>query len=121
MTKPAPKHLPPEAKKLWKRLLKELETSNYVEHLDYELLEMLCRSYADWREATVRLETSEKVIVTKTGYSQPSPWLKIKRDAEELFLKLSARFGVSPLSRSKIKPEEDKTTDVPRQWKGLTG
>jgi phage terminase small subunit len=50
------------------------------------------------------------VEVALSGYRQQSVYLIIARKAEEMYLKLSAEFGMSPAARTRVTPSDPQQT-----------
>lgn len=118
--KAAPKRLKAEGKKLWKKLLPELDALGFLNSIDYEALEALCDCWQTYVFCTDQLAKSTEPMYfkAKSGFAQPNPLIAIKQRALDTFVKLCVKFGIMPYSRDKIRHEEKKA-DKPTKWAGL--
>jgi len=95
-----PKHLRPEARKEFRRLLKALGVM--LTPVDRTVLSILCTSWARHVDAESRIAEGGEVVLTKSGNEIQSPWLGISNRAAVLHAKLCAEFGLTPSSRTRI-------------------
>lgn len=104
-----PHYLSFTAKQEWKRLCKELASLGLLTNLDRSMLAAYCQAYSVWKEAAEKISTEGLMIESPSGYEMQSPYVSILNKQVEIMIKLSAEFGMSPASRTKIKvskPEE---------------
>jgi P27 family predicted phage terminase small subunit len=112
-----PKHLAREAKKLWKKLVPELEANKLSATLFRTALEGLCSAYALMLQAqatiaelgpTMKVEKLHPATgaVVSTSY-RPRPEVKIARDSWQFIRQVWGDFGMSPATVGRI--------EVPKQ------
>lgn len=110
-----PKWLSQEAKRLWKELVPQLRSiPGLIQCVDVSAVELLCESYAQWREAALILQKEGQTFTTPNGYVQQRPEVAIAQKNAKLVKELCAEFGLTPSSRSRINlklPEGDDGFD----------
>ena len=110
-----PVHLSKEAKQYWKETFKLLAGVGVLTEMDADSLSLYCESKARWVHAKKQIEKDGLVIVAQSGFPVQSPWLQIANKAHEQMLKISAEFGMTPSSMSRIcvavKPEDENPFD----------
>src|SRR5258708_4749043 len=90
-----PEHLSEIAGELWDRIVAELPRLGLLKELDGPSLEMLCETYALWRDAKSKRErlgalgkNSQGVII--------APWTSLERQAAQEFRSWCSEFGLTP-------------------------
>jgi P27 family predicted phage terminase small subunit len=130
-----PSWLSAEAKAEWRRVVPELHRIGVLVVLDRAALAAYCQAFAEFVEATRRLEKEGHIIdspitsrkrVTVDGKAEwetvvigyrkvPHPAVRLQRSAMTICRQYLAEFGLSPLSRPRIqatpppKPENPKS------------
>lgn len=135
-----PKHLWPEARKEWKRVGTELVKHGLVSNLDRAALSLYCQAWARlvWAESmmTRAMNAAEAGRVTAEekgeewkggdGIMVPSPngslvyshhWVVQRRAAQEVHWYLQS-FGMSPSSRGRVSPSDNRQTSLPLDGDG---
>lgn len=107
---PCPTHLPDEAKKVWKRVVPELDRLGLLTIVDKELLIIYCQSYADWFKATEWIKEHGDVFAVKdekgkVKYVQQMPQVAIASKAAERVHKIAQQFGLTPAARASLSVE----------------
>ncbi len=116
-----PKWLPPEAKREWRRIYRELMRNGLMTRADRALLAAFCLAWARIRDAQEmidgRAEISVKqengkckmmpveggtVIVTDKGNLIQHPAVGMMNQAIQMLSGLAAHFGFSPAARARI-------------------
>lgn len=142
-----PKHLWPEARKEWKRVSSELERYGLISKLDRAALSLYCQAWARlvWAETrmTRAMECAEEKRAAAEakgedwkggdGIMVPSPngslvyshhWVVQRRAAQEVHWYLQS-FGLSPSSRGRVNPSDNRQASLPldaagkNSWKDL--
>lgn len=117
-----PDHLRDEAAREYLRLGEELWRYNLVSSIDRGVLAMIATVWARyvWAEEKIREYNDkdpqgERGLVDRTpnAYKVMSVYLQISNAAMTQYLKLAAEFGLSPASRSKVKPGESSQGVLP--------
>ena len=97
-----PPELGPVARREWDRLVGELGKLKLVTNLDRAALAAYCGAYALWSEATEAIQKYGTMVKSPSGYPIQSPYLAIANRQAELMMRISAEFGFTPASRSRI-------------------
>lgn len=96
-----PKHLTPRSAAVWKEVAPMLRRIHLLTEADVISLEMLCDAVADYRFA--RQECGDKFVATSGKGSQMlSQWLVAALASSKRAESFMSRFGMDPVSRSKI-------------------
>lgn len=117
-----PKHLSKEGRKEWRRITVELEENGIVSRLDRAALAIYCQTWgrlvlaeqaleAKRRQAEeAGLDEAEAVFIQKTptGFHRESALLRIVGRLQQDCDRYLASFGMSPSSRSKVKPSDNR-------------
>jgi phage terminase small subunit len=135
-----PKHLWPEAKKEWKRVSIELEQYGLISKLDRASLSLYCQAWARlvWAETMMTramniaeagraaAEAEGKGWTGGDGIMVPSPngslvyshhWVVQRRAAQEVHWYLQS-FGMSPSSRGRVSPSDNRQQSLPLDGAG---
>lgn len=111
-----PSFLPPEAKRIWKKLAAPLEQLGLLTEIDGATLAAFCAAYARWEVAEKMLKDKDgghqEVIETTNGNKVQNPYVGIAHTAMKIMLQYGRELGLSPsarssLSISKLTGEED--------------
>jgi P27 family predicted phage terminase small subunit len=79
---------------------------------DVHLMAIFAHELWTYETAVSKLKTASKhVIVTKTGYSQPSPWIAIRNQAQKNIIAIGSLFGFDPLSRMRFDENQTEKED----------
>ena len=136
----APKHLWPAAKKEWKRISAELEVYGLISKLDRAALALYCQAWARWVWAEEMLTRNMKLaaegeakaiadgktwdggdgfmIPTTNGNFAYSPYWVAARQAGDQVDKFLASFGMSPSSRARVSPSDNRQQSLPLDGAG---
>lgn len=135
-----PKHLWPEARKEWKRVSAELERYGLISKLDRASLSLYCQAWARlvWAETMLTRamdQAEEKRSAAEAkgedwkggdGIMVPSPngalvyshhWVVQRRAAQEVHWYLQS-FGMSPSSRGRVSPSDNRQRSLPLDGDG---
>lgn len=116
---PCPRHIDTEAKREWRRVTKELHASGMLAKIDRAALAAYCQSWSRWVEAEENTRKAGLVVKTKNGHPMLNPYLTIANEAMRQMLKYLTEFGMTPSSRSRVSPLEDKPSDSSDPWAGI--
>jgi P27 family predicted phage terminase small subunit len=122
----APRHLSKEARKEWKRITVELAELGLVSRLDRAALSIYCQTWgrlvlaenaleAKRRHAEEQgLDEAEEVFTqrTPTGFLRESALIRIVGKLQQDCDRYLASFGMSPSSRARVKPSENRQADL---------
>jgi len=121
-----PRHLSPEARKEWRRITKELADVGLVSRLDRAALAIYCQTWSRMvlaeqalnakRQQAVENDQDEAeavfIQVTPTGFQRESALLRIVGKLQQDCDRYLASFGMSPSSRSRVKPSQNRKGDL---------
>ncbi len=96
-----PTWLEPEAKKEWKRLVKQLEMIGILSEIDMTAFAGYCQAYARWKEAEEFISKHGVVVKTPSGYWQQVPHVSIAQTYLKIMHKFCEEFGLTPSARSR--------------------
>lgn len=97
-----PRELSPVAKKEWRRLARQLLVLRLVTDLDRAMLAAYCQAFALWAEAVAALRKYGTMVKSPSGFPMQSPYVAVANKQAELMIRISAEFGFTPSSRSRI-------------------
>lgn len=100
---PVPKHLTPEARKVWRTLGKKLLGYGLLTETDGAVFGMLCTVIADMATIEELRQEKDFVYITDKGNRTPEPLVWIAKSLRSEALALAREFGMTPASRSGIK------------------
>lgn len=99
----APAHLKGDERTKWDELAAELHELGMLTTLDRDALAMYCVLFVRWTKAEQVIRQKGEIIKTTNGNIVQNPYLSIANRALEQLNKLSAEFGMTPSSRSRVK------------------
>lgn len=114
VNEPKPKPIPPkcpawmapEGKKLWKRLMPELERLGLMTIVDGAAFEAVCQNYATWVKCEKHLKkyglTMKLYTKARDEYEIPRPEVAIGQKALKSVHTFMTEFGLTPASRVKL-------------------
>jgi P27 family predicted phage terminase small subunit len=106
-----PAHLDAEAKKEWRRILKELAPLGMISKLDRAALAAYCQAWGRWVQAEEQLRKHGPVVKSPSGFPMQNPYLSIANAAMEQMRKYMVEFGLTPSSRSRIETTPQAPAD----------
>ena len=115
-----PKHLNKEARKEWRRAGRILQSIGIMTELDMAVLAGYCDAFAQWAEATIKVQETGLVYKKADGTPGLNPYLRVAREAYDRMMKAAVLLGLSPSSRAGLKVEKPKPkskTDAFRSMK----
>ncbi len=111
-----PAHLTGEARREWKRTGGHLLALGLVTEIDRGALALYCQAWGRWVDAEKNLTQFGTVIKAPGGFLMQSPYLAIANKAQQQMTKLLVEFGMSPSSRSRVTPVEQREDDTFANW-----
>lgn len=113
----APSYLTPKAKAAWRELAVVLGDMRVLTVADRKALEMLCDTYAEWRELRAVIEEHGHTYETFTAQGdkmiRPRPEVTMAADAWKRASAMLTQFGLTPSSRSKVSAGEKQEESDP--------
>lgn len=93
------------AKAAWLTFAKQLAGMRVMTKADVASLQMLCETWARWKEATKDVTKNGFMLKSPNGYPIQNPMLAVANKAQAQCLALLAEFGLTPSSRSRIRQD----------------
>lgn len=98
-----PDWLSPDAKEQWDALLPELDEVGLLTKIDVSAYTALCEAWALLKQASQALQKDGIVLLDKDGnLIRTNPTVRVIKAAMDTIRALSAEFGLTPSSRSKV-------------------
>ena len=97
-----PTWLDSEAKKEWRRTVKQLEQLGILTEVDMAAFAGYCQAYARWKEAEEFITKHGTIVKTPSGYWQQVPQVSIAQTYLKIMNKFCEQFGMTPSARSRI-------------------
>lgn len=97
-----PSHLDAEAKREWRRMVRDLEAMGLLTKVDRAALALYCQAWARWVKAVGQIEAHGEVVETGNGSVKLSPWVTVANTASKEMRALLVEFGLTPSSRSRV-------------------
>ena len=116
-----PKWLEPEAKKEWRRLVKQMETLGILTQVDMAAFAGYCQAYARWKEAEEFITQHGSIVKTPSGYWQQVPQVSIAQTYLKIMNRFAEQFGLTPASRSRIIAGNDRGGGDEDEMEALLG
>jgi P27 family predicted phage terminase small subunit len=107
----APRWLDADAKGAWRAIAPKLQRLGLLTEVDGPTLEAWCALYARWRQAENALKAGGLTYETATGFVRPRPEISIATNTLKELRLLTAEFGMTPASRSRISIAPPDTAD----------
>lgn len=98
----APSYLEGDARLKWDELVAELYPAGLLTTIDVDSLAFYCVLYGRWKRAERIVREKGEVIKTTNGNIIQNPYLSIANRALSQMTKISAEFGMTPSSRTRI-------------------
>ena len=96
-----PKHLAKRSAEVWREVAPMLRQIQVLTVADRIALELLCDAVADYRHARAQCG-DDFVVESAKGSEMLSQWLVAKLSASKRAESLMSRFGMDPVSRSRV-------------------
>jgi len=95
--------LVPEARKEWRRIVKDLAALGLLTRIDRAALAAYCDAYGRWLEANLGLQKHGMLVKGRmAGEPVRSPFLAIINQSLEQMKSFLIEFGMTPSSRSRV-------------------
>jgi len=106
-----------EGKREWRRIHKLFSAVGLITEADRTALALYCQAFEKWWEAARHLKEEGSIIKAPSGYPIINPWESIEKNAKAEMRSLISEFGMTPASRSKLKPIEEVPKTTPSATK----
>lgn len=113
-----PRQLSPQAKLLWRRLVREFAASGLLRATDREALVVYCDLWATYEDAMAKVRQFGALVRTRSKDSGTpaivvSPAWRVARDAKREMDSLWSRFGLTPIDRARLDAGGVETPENP--------
>ena len=108
---PPPPELSDAAKKEWRKTGKKLVAAGVMTELDGAMLAAYVVPYTRWLEMQALLAKSSVLLKRADGTLYINPLVRIARECQEQFTRALAEFGMSPVSRTRVKATPAEAVD----------
>jgi P27 family predicted phage terminase small subunit len=106
-----PSHLDEQAKAEWARVAPILHGLGLLTKADTPALELYCTTYSRWLTAEIAMREHGMVVKSPSGYPIQNPYLSIATSALKQMKQLLAEFGMTPSSRTRVRPDKPEEAD----------
>lgn len=110
-----PNWLEPEAKKEWRRMIKQLEKLGVLTEVDMAAFAGYCQAYSRWKEAEEFITKHGTIVKTPSGYWQQVPQVSIAQSYLKIMSRFCEQFGLTPSARSRIVADSPSETNDPME------
>ncbi|MDT6953591.1 phage terminase small subunit P27 family [Companilactobacillus alimentarius] len=124
LPKRAPSYLMPEAKKLWKSLVPQLESVGLVSVLDQTNLELFCTQYAMYLDAVNSISEHGQVYMDENGNLKKNPAVGIVDNCSKTLRSLGMTLGIDFNSHSQrigVNGNDSGNIDIQKELKKFGG
>lgn len=101
-----PKELSPDAGWLWDQVVEQMRTIGLLKPLDAASLEVVCETFARWREA-VRFRRDHALMSRNSQGTVAAPWIGIEERASREFRAWCAEYGLTPAAEKNLVGGDD--------------
>lgn len=99
---PCPAHIQGEARKEWRRVVRELSALGIISNLDRAALTAYVTAWQRMIEAEEQLRKHGPIVKSPSGFPIQNPYLAVANKAMEQVIRISAEFGLTPSSRTRV-------------------
>ncbi len=108
-----PDWLSDRGKQVWREIAPDLVARNVLTAADQPALGLLCQSWDDFHQHSAEIQNSGHSGFTDKGYEYTRPAVQLKAKAMDLIIRLSQRFGLTPMDRVGLGGAEKKGSKNP--------
>lgn len=101
-----PEGMSPDAAWLWDQVVEQMKTVGLLKPLDAASLEVLCETYARWKEAAAFRKERQLLGKNSQGLVA-APWIGIEERAGREFRAWCAEYGLTPAAERNLTGESE--------------
>jgi P27 family predicted phage terminase small subunit len=105
-----PADLSEDAAWLWDQVVEQMRTVGLLKPLDAASLEVVCETFARWREA-VRFRRERQLLSKNSQGVVVAPWIGVEERASREFRAWCAEYGLTPAAEKNLAPDDDGAGD----------
>lgn len=96
-----PSHLSEDALWLWQQIAHQMGTLGILKAIDGASMEVLCETFARWRDA-VRMRQASGMLAMNSQGQVTAPWVGIEERAGREFRAWCAEYGITPAAERNL-------------------
>jgi P27 family predicted phage terminase small subunit len=96
-----PEDMSEDAAWLWDQVIEQMRTTGILKPIDAPALEVICETFARWREA-VRFRKERALLGHNSQGIVAAPWVGIEERASREFRAWCAEFGFTPAAENNL-------------------
>lgn len=100
-----PEDLSEDASWLWDQIIEQMRGVGLLKPLDAPSLEILCETYARWKEAA-KMRKEKSILSNNSQGLVSAPWIGIEERAGKEFRAWCAEYGLTPAAERNLAPDE---------------
>ena len=101
-----PADLSDDASWLWDQVVEQMRTVGLLKPLDAASLEVVCETFARWREA-VRFRRERQLLSKNSQGVVVAPWIGVEERASREFRAWCAEYGLTPAAEKNLTGDDD--------------
>lgn len=105
-----PTQLSPDAEWLWLQVTEQMETKGLLKPIDGASLEVMCETFARWREAK-RFRQEHALMAKNSQGTVAAPWIGIEERASREFRAWCAEYGITPAAENNLRASGETPDD----------
>lgn len=106
-----PAHLDAEAKREWRRVVRELKRAGLLTSIDRAALAAYCQVWSRWVTAEIKVREAGTVVRSPKGFPMLNPYLSVANRAMGQMRAFLTEFGMTPSSRSRVHADGSTVPD----------
>jgi P27 family predicted phage terminase small subunit len=107
-----PRWLSDEAKKVWRRTVKQLAQMGVLYESDGDALAAYCEAVSRHAAASKMVQAEGILVEGRNGLLVKNPAVQVARDAEATIKSFAQEFGLTPSARTRIKVDRADGDDL---------
>jgi len=107
-----PRWLSDEAKKVWRRTVKQLAQMGVLYESDGDSLAAYCEAVSRHAAASKMVQAEGILVEGRNGLLVKNPAVQVARDAEATIKSFAQEFGLTPSARTRIKVDRTDGDDL---------
>ncbi len=105
-----PPDMDPDAKAVWRRVLRDMGHSGVIRSADTDVLRCYCEAVSRYAQAA-RLYAQSGPIVTRDGNLVKNPLHQVARDNADEIRQFARELGLSPSARAGLRIDQSRSLD----------
>lgn len=93
----------PYALEMWREMAPEVERLSLLTRVDRNVFVQYCCEWAEYRLACEHLRVEGRTCMGGNGTPTTNPWVRIRRQALDAFMKAASELGLTPGARERLK------------------